>query len=104
MTKGIGYALLMAGSALAAPAAAIAAETIGYRYDARGRLIEVVRTGAVNNHTVAYGFDKADNRIAASVAATAGPGPGPAKGYKIIPVVPQAGSPPMGVIVAPDRG
>lgn len=42
---------------------AMAAETITYTYDAKGRLVKVVRTGTVNNNvTVDYEHDKADNR------------------------------------------
>ena len=44
-------------------AAAYAAETITYRYDARGRLVQITRTGSVNNNVVTnYTYDKADNR------------------------------------------
>jgi hypothetical protein len=43
--------------------AASATETITYTYDARGRLIKVVHTGAVNNNQACYKYDKADNRI-----------------------------------------
>ncbi|MGN6850702.1 MAG: hypothetical protein ACTHJK_14705 [Sphingomicrobium sp.] len=44
-------------------AAAYATETITYTYDARGRLIEVVHSGTVNNNVVSnYSYDKADNR------------------------------------------
>jgi YD repeat-containing protein len=40
-----------------------ATETIAYTYDAKGRLVKVVRTGSVNNNvTVDYEHDKADNR------------------------------------------
>lgn len=40
-----------------------AAETITYTYDAKGRLVKVVRTGSVNNGvTVTYAHDKANNR------------------------------------------
>ena len=40
-----------------------AAETITYSYDARGRLVKVVRTGTVNNNVqVVYTHDKANNR------------------------------------------
>jgi hypothetical protein len=40
-----------------------AAETITYKYDARGRLIKVVRSGTVNNNVqVTYEHDKANNR------------------------------------------
>jgi len=46
-----------------AATSAIAAETITYTYDAKGRLVKVVRTGTVNNNvTVEYTHDKADNR------------------------------------------
>jgi hypothetical protein len=57
-------AILLAAAAIAAiPALAIAAETIAYSYDARGRLVKVVRSGTVNNNVVTnYSFDKADNR------------------------------------------
>lgn len=42
---------------------ALSAETITYTYDAKGRLVKVVRTGTVNNNvTVEYTHDKADNR------------------------------------------
>lgn len=59
-----GVAILAAAAAVAAvPAPAIAAETIAYTYDARGRLVKVERSGTVNNNFVThYAFDKADNR------------------------------------------
>jgi hypothetical protein len=42
---------------------AYAAETITYKYDAKGRLVKVVRTGTVNNNvTYDYVHDKANNR------------------------------------------
>jgi hypothetical protein len=42
---------------------ALAAETITYSYDAKGRLVKVVRSGTVNNNvTVEYSHDKSDNR------------------------------------------
>lgn len=44
-------------------AAAYAAETITYTYDARGRLVKVSHSGTVNNNVVTnYTYDKADNR------------------------------------------
>ena len=44
-------------------AAAWASETITYKYDARGRLVQVNRTGTVNNNVVTnYVYDDADNR------------------------------------------
>lgn len=43
--------------------AAQAAETVTYAYDAKGRLVKVVRSGSVNNGvTVQYSHDRADNR------------------------------------------
>ena len=40
-----------------------AAETITYTYDARGRLVQVVRSGTVNNGVnTSYTLDKANNR------------------------------------------
>lgn len=48
---------------LIAPGVARATETITYTYDAKGRLIKVVRTGTVNNNVqTTYDHDKADNR------------------------------------------
>ncbi|MDQ4086901.1 MAG: hypothetical protein M3177_02635 [Pseudomonadota bacterium] len=55
--------LLGTAAALGAATAALAAETITYSYDARGRLTKVVRSGSVNNGvTTTYTYDKADNR------------------------------------------
>jgi hypothetical protein len=55
--------IILASVALAATAAAIAAETISYKYDTRGRLVRVDHSGAVNNGvTTNYTYDKADNR------------------------------------------
>jgi YD repeat-containing protein len=43
---------------------ALAAETITYTYDAKGRLIRVVHAGTVNgNNETCYKLDKAGNRI-----------------------------------------
>lgn len=47
---------------------AVAAETVTYSYDARGRLVKVVRSGTVNNGLVTdYTLDKADNRTKVKV-------------------------------------
>jgi YD repeat-containing protein len=63
------------GSALLAQSAR-SAETITYTYDAHGRIIQVVRTGAVNNNvTYTYEHDKADNRR--KVIVTNSPNPPP---------------------------
>jgi hypothetical protein len=57
-------------------AAAYAAETITYTYDARGRLKQVAHTGTVNNGvTTTYTLDKADNRT--NKTTTGSPNPPP---------------------------
>jgi hypothetical protein len=54
----------------------MAAETITYNYDAKGRLVKVVRTGTVNNSvTTDYEHDKANNRT--RLKATNSPNPPP---------------------------
>lgn len=48
---------------------AFSAETVTYTYDAKGRLIKVVRSGSVNNGlNTTYQHDKADNRQRVVVA------------------------------------
>jgi hypothetical protein len=43
--------------------AVTAAETTVYRYDAKGRLVKVIKSGSVNNGVVTeYRHDRADNR------------------------------------------
>ncbi len=43
--------------------AAVSAETATYSYDAKGRLVRVVKSGGPNNGAVTtYEHDKADNR------------------------------------------
>lgn len=55
--------LMGAAIALSSSHAAYAAETVTYKYDAKGRLIEVKRAGTVNNNVQTnYTHDKADNR------------------------------------------
>lgn len=54
-------AVLAAASCGAMPAQA--AQTITYSYDAKGRLVKVVRSGGANPaRTTDYVHDKADNR------------------------------------------
>ncbi|WP_257544682.1 hypothetical protein [Sphingopyxis sp. DBS4] len=67
----------IAGMALLAVATpAFASETVTYSYDARGRLVKVVRTGTVNNNvTVEYTHDKADNRTRLKVTNSPNPPP-----------------------------
>jgi hypothetical protein len=63
-------------AAIAVAAPLLAAETIAYSYDARGRLIQVSRTGTVNNGlNTGYSFDKADNRIQAWTGTGSPPAP-----------------------------
>jgi len=70
------WALLAAGAAVVAASATMAAETIVYTYDAKGRLTKVERSGTVNNNvTATYSHDKADNRT--NVTVTGSPNPPP---------------------------
>lgn len=62
-------AIILSASALPARAA----ETITYSYDAKGRLVRVVRSGSVNNGvTTQYVHDRADNRKRLTVSGSAG--------------------------------
>ena len=69
--------ILLAGAVLlmtAAPAAAT--ETITYSYDARGRLVQVARTGTVNNGvTTTHQYDRADNRVVKTTTGSPNVGP-----------------------------
>jgi hypothetical protein len=72
MTRHWKAALALAATAVAA--AAVASETISYTYDARGRLVRVVRSGDVNNNVSAnYSYDKADNRTSVNVVSPNAP-------------------------------
>src|SRR3546814_13250128 len=54
----------------------VAAETITYTYDAKGRLVKVKRTGTVNNNvTVDYEHDKANNGTRLKVTNSPNPPP-----------------------------
>ena len=67
---------LVGAMLLAAAAPAFASETVTYSYDAKGRLVKVVRTGTVNNNvTVEYTHDKADNRTRLKVTNSPNPPP-----------------------------
>lgn len=58
------------------PGPAGASETVTYSYDARGRLIQVARSGSVNNGVVTtYAHDKANNRTTKTTTGSANPGP-----------------------------
>ena len=68
-TTGLKRPLALGAAALALGAAAAAAgETVHYEYDARGRLVNVIRTATASGSTTGYGFDKADNRLARSTS------------------------------------
>lgn len=69
--------ILLIGLAIAAvPALALATETVNYSYDAKGRLVQVARTGTINNGvTTNYTYDRADNRT--NKTTTGSPNPGP---------------------------
>ena len=75
MATGQRTVLFLAGlGGIALAAAAYASETIAYKYDARGRLVRVERTGTVNNNVTAnYSYDKADNRTDVNVASPNAP-------------------------------
>jgi YD repeat-containing protein len=50
-------------AAIMGSVSAKAAEAVTYTYDAKGRLVKVVRSGSVNNNVqTQYGYDKANNR------------------------------------------
>lgn len=73
--------------ALALPIAAHAAETTTYKYDAKGRLIEVKQTGGpANNATSVYSYDAADNRTNVSVDAPVRVVVVPLNGFTVIPL------------------
>jgi len=72
--------LILAGTATLGigAAAAYASETIVYKYDARGRLVRVERTGTVNDNVSAdYSYDKADNRTSVNTVSPNPPPPSP---------------------------
>lgn len=74
MNRACLLAILLPSLAIAMPS--VAAETITYTYDAKGRLVKVVRTGTVNNNvTIDYEHDKADNRTRLKVINSPNPPP-----------------------------
>jgi YD repeat-containing protein len=55
--------VIAAGAVVLVAAIAEASETITYTYDTKGRLIQVDRSGSINNNVSAtYVYDKAGNR------------------------------------------
>jgi YD repeat-containing protein len=71
--------VLAASSIFALCAPAFAAEKVVFKYDALGRLVQVNRTGDVNNGVASrYCYDKSDNRKKVTISgAPSGPAPGP---------------------------
>ena len=68
--------IFLALALVSVASAGYATEIINYVYDARGRLIQVVRTGTVNNGvTTNYSLDKSDNRT--NKTTTGSPNPPP---------------------------
>ena len=66
------------GAAIGVAALASATETINYSYDAKGRLVKVVRSGIGNNSVNAsYSYDKADNRTNVTVTGSTNQPPSP---------------------------
>jgi YD repeat-containing protein len=60
--------ILALTSGLLALTPAVASETVTYKYDGRGRLKQVVRSGSVNNGMRScYVLDKAGNRVRVTV-------------------------------------
>ncbi len=61
--------MLLALGAMGAAGTAVAAETLTYRYDARGRLVKVERSGGPKSGAVTnYSYDKANNRTNRTVS------------------------------------
>lgn len=68
------FLFLLAGNTLAE--AATPAETINYRYDARGRLVGVERSGPfIENAVTSFAYDAADNRTQRVTSVTSWPCP-----------------------------
>ena len=53
-----------------------AAETITYKYDAKGRVVKVERSGTINNGVqTQYTHDKANNRKSVTTSGSTNPAP-----------------------------
>lgn len=58
-----GLAISFATLVILTPISVNSAETITYTYDAKGRVIKIVRAGTINNGRIKqYTHDKANNR------------------------------------------
>jgi len=68
--------LLVTAGSMAISGSAIAAETQKFRYDTKGRLTKVERSGTVNNGVnTEYTHDKADNRTRLLTSGSPNPPP-----------------------------
>lgn len=78
----LGIALLLIGGT-----AAFADETTNYKYDARGRLVEVKHQGGpANGTTTTYAHDAADNRANVTVTDRLKVVVVPLNGFTVIPI------------------
>ena len=60
----------------AIPTLAIATETVNYSYDAKGRVVQIARSGTINNGVITnYTYDHADNRTNKTTSGSPNPGP-----------------------------
>ena len=67
---------LIAGAIALVPVLAMASETVNYSYDAKGRLVQIARSGTINNGVVTnYTYDRADNRTNKNTTGSPNPGP-----------------------------
>lgn len=61
--------ILISAAFFASTQSSLAAETVTYTYDAKGRLVKVERSGSVNSNVRAeYTLDKAENRTNVTVS------------------------------------
>jgi uncharacterized protein involved in exopolysaccharide biosynthesis len=74
--RGVGAAVVLTLAICVLGAPALAAETITYSYDARGRVKQVARSGSVNNGVqTSYQYDKANNRKNTTTTGSSNPPP-----------------------------
>ncbi len=67
---------LLLVTALIQSAPTFAAGTITYTYDVRGQLVQILRTGTVNNGvSKVYAIDRADNRTHMTTTGSINPPP-----------------------------
>ncbi|MCW2404394.1 YD repeat-containing protein [Sphingobium sp. B1D7B] len=81
------FRLALATIVFIVPVATRAAETTTYKYDAKGRLVEVKQTGGpANNASSTYQYDAADNRTNVKVDAQRRVVVVPLNGFTVIPL------------------